>query len=913
VALALALAVAAPAEAADSGAVPPSTTPAASDEASSRQAVQDLLASSRSWLAAGPSTSGYAQPAAAEDDVVIYDRANLYFEIHVTLNGKTTPYEIGRQYARSMLRVMPGWPAAVYAYVTGATWETGLSYGTLVARATALKQTVSPEVRGYVEGMASVVREESWGLVNENDCWILNLFPDIARPTMCSAVGAWGRYTDGGKPILGRNLDWSNDFILPKLNALTVYHNGPKSFCSIGYIGLWNVISGFNKSGLYAGILDADTNQPYPALTDRHSYPMDLRTALETTGTIKAAAAVMTANKYCFNHQIVLADKTRVGVLENDQTSTGPLARTVRFDKTPLNAGIPTWDWPDSVCAINSFLSKGNNSALFGTKWNTDRWTRYRAQMKTVGKMTVAKTKDLLSYGGPDEKYWPYNELTTMMMVYQPTTGHLDIFMKPRSGGLPRNPAWQSIDVDWGQSMFAGRWVKTWPAPEGWTVGNAQVEAAPGGGVVAAAQVSTEAEEAVAVVRFRANGRVAWSRIIDPAGDADAHLAGLAVTREAVVVGATRASADGAGWLVKKYAADGGRGWTRSGAEAGHFDLLGDVVATADGGVIAGGGASAEAVGRGYRPATDWCVRKFSATGRQQWQRVIASTDAGWSEDVTAVALLGKDVVVTGTWAGHGEPFGCSMAVARLAANGTVRWQTELAPQGLSAPTASGLAARGSGIAVSGRDTVEVGDAVGRHGAATVDGTTGLRDAAGGGAAGLPAAGGRCAYRLDPATGVADWQYEQLPGGAGQATTFRDVTIDEYGNVTAVGALLDTVSGGQQGLVTWFGPDGTETSQTIGSEDGGGAAAAAVEAGEHGLTYVAATVTLEGSGRGMMTACWQPDGTIRWYTLRDSPECGALDVSVRGVKVFTVGTAGTRLVLGKYDTTTAPPAPMRLR
>ena len=260
--------------------------------------------------------------------------------------------------------------------------------------------------------------------------------------------------------MLGRNLDWSDDPILPTLNAVTIYHNGAKSFCSLGYIGLWNVISGFNPKGLYAGILDADTGQPYPAITDQHSYAMDLRTALETTSTIEDAAAVMQKYKYCFNHQIVLADKVRAGVLENDMTATsGALARKVRFDNTPLNPGI-TWGFKDAVCAVNSFVSKGNNSALFSTKWNANRWQCYGAQLKMVGTMTVDRMKDIISRGGPDLKYWPYNHLTTMMMVYQPTTRHLEIFMKPRSGQLPANPKWQSIDVDFGATMFGGRWVR---------------------------------------------------------------------------------------------------------------------------------------------------------------------------------------------------------------------------------------------------------------------------------------------------------------------------------------------------------------------------------------------------------------------------------------------------------------------
>jgi hypothetical protein len=456
--------------------------------------------------------------------------------------------------------------------------------------------------------------------------------------------------------------------------------------------------------------------------------------------------------------------------------------------------------------------------------------------------------------------------------------------MKPRSGGLPKNPTWQSIDVNWGGAAFAGRWVKTWPAPEGWEVTDATVQAIPGGGAVAAAQLSRGegAEAAVAVVRWRANGRVLWSKLIDPAGEEDAYLAGLAATRDAVVVGATKASDDGSCWLVRKYRADGSRGWTRSGDADGHSDVLGGVTVTADGSVFAGGGQSGAVVGRGYRVDSDWCVRKYSAAGKQQWQRLLASEDAGWTEEITAVARFRGGVVVAGTWAGHGQPFGCSISVARLSADGTVRWRSDLAPEGLTAPRPNGLAVRESGIAVGGRDSIEASGAVG-----------------------LPATGGRCAYRLDPGTGTTDWQYAALPAAAGEMTGFSDVAIDDHGIVTAAGDAINTETASELGIVTWFDDAGDEVSRTVGGDETR-ASVAAVAAGTNGVSYLAATLSPEGGNAAMTTICCQPGGVVRWITYTDIPECVAYDIAVRGVKVLTAGGSADGLVLGQYDTTTAP-------
>ena len=56
----------------------------------------------------------------------------------------------------------------------------------------------------------------------------------------------------------------------------------------------------------------------------------------------------------------------------------------------------------------------------------------------------------------------------------------------------------------------------------------------------------------------------------------------------------------------------------------------------------------------------------------------------------------------------------------------------------------------------------------------------------------------------------------------------------------------------------------------------------------------------------MATICCQPGGVVRWTAYGDIPACVAYDTAVRGVEVFTAGGSADGLVLGQYDTTTAP-------
>jgi len=616
---------------------------------------------------------------------------------------------------------------------------------------------------------------------------------------------------------------------------------------------------------------------------------MDLRTALETTTNITDAAKALQGGKYCFNHQIVLADKTRVGILENDIASTGAWARKVRFDTTPLNTGI-TWGYADAVCAVNSFVAKGNNSAKFGTPWNSERWKTYKAQMKMVeNNVTVAKMKDMLAYGKPDSHTTPYNDQTVQMMVYQPVSRHLDIFMKPRTGELPKNPVWNSIDIDFGRTMFGGRWVRTWQ-PAGWEVTDSRVAAAPGGDVCAALQLSRDggADTAIGLVRYRPDGRRRWARLVDPAGEAAAELAGLAVASGTVVVGGTRSLAGEGSWLLARYNEKGKRAWVRTGSgSAGHIDRLGGLVCDAKGNVYAGG---AQTVADGAAATEDWCLRKLSPAGTQRWERVLAS-GTGLDERITGVCRLGATTVVTGTWAADGS--GGQLATARFGDSGARRWFTPWTHDEVTAPEPTGVCARQSGVAVSGHDASPLGG------------------------------NGRVAFRLDPRSGAVEWSFADAPDRVGESSAFHDVAIDAEGRVAAAGLSEDIVAARQSGLVSWFGDDGAETPVLFGGDSGANsvtAVACADGGAEYGgsVTYAAgATTAASGDPRLMTTTAWNAKPEQRWSITHGGSSasgapCTGHDLTLRGAKLFVSGAQGSRFVLAKYDVTTAalePPRP----
>ncbi len=145
----------------------------------------------------------------------------------------------------------------------------------------------------------------------------INLIPDTARAYGCSFVGFWGNKTIDKSPIIGRNLDWLSLGVLEKYPAIHVYRNKHKlPFINIGYAGLSNIITGINKNGLFASILDSGiTNNIYNPI-NKSSYVFSLRQILETKTNINQAYQFFKKEKFAFSINLGLSDKKTVKVLE---------------------------------------------------------------------------------------------------------------------------------------------------------------------------------------------------------------------------------------------------------------------------------------------------------------------------------------------------------------------------------------------------------------------------------------------------------------------------------------------------------------------------------------------------------------------------------------------------------------------
>jgi hypothetical protein len=396
------------------------------------------------------------------DGVTITDKGN-YYDVVLDFTTGLSHRQIGESFAKGILKMVPDYEALVDSYIAENLVKSEYKYA--FYRMEDIKSHVAPVFAEEIEGMASVfsggdtdIRSDN--KISKNEFYLFNLFTDAIRGSQCCYVSVYGERSETKKTITGRNLDWYGGRLnqLPRIQAVINFIYPDKKVCSIGYMGFMGILSGFNDSRIFAGILDAGTNAAYSS-EGRCSYVFDLRHALESTSTMNDAAEYMRDPKklYAYNHIIGFSDPESSIILENNFSGMGSednrVKRSIRKSDSKLNQDI-TWGISDAVASVNSFILYGNNDNHTPNKYNTKRWDNIKTQLQNNGNtVSVDKIKKTISFysgrtpGVFSESGDIYNKMTIQMIVFQPASYDLQVFFRPKNNRVnPALPAFEHIE-----------------------------------------------------------------------------------------------------------------------------------------------------------------------------------------------------------------------------------------------------------------------------------------------------------------------------------------------------------------------------------------------------------------------------------------------------------------------------------
>ncbi|MCB2187922.1 MAG: hypothetical protein KQJ78_16000 [Deltaproteobacteria bacterium] len=354
----------------------------------------------------------YAPPPALAGPVQIDRIMDSCYQVDLDLSG-LSHRDFGRDYARAIITAQPEFESLVDSFLKGMLDVTrqeapDLNFATLRSRAQDIVTNVPVDYVDEIAGMQDVFSYDrdqlGDGRLSRNEMLVFQLFADVFRPSLCSASAVFGDASTTGHTIIGRNLDW---YDLPgqemnQLHAVSIFRNGEKSFANFGFLGSLSVVSAVSDDHVFASVLDIDTGLDYPDTKDKHSYTLDLRYALENETTLQGAADYLTTYDYAHWHLVALADRDTAQVLENN---VGSPSRGLRTSTSELIPGV-TWNHPDAIATVNSFLLPGNYPTHFDAPSNVERFqsfqSLYDAYLTGGAAVDMDEMMQISGYPGPD-------------------------------------------------------------------------------------------------------------------------------------------------------------------------------------------------------------------------------------------------------------------------------------------------------------------------------------------------------------------------------------------------------------------------------------------------------------------------------------------------------------------------------
>ena len=422
----------------------------------------------------------------SDDGLCRIEKKPSYFEIYLDYTGGDF-YATGAAYGETIKKtgIEYGELLEPYLYenIKMAFPNLNGDYSPIRDRIKTLTASLPEQYRQEMDGFATAISGGEKGFIENGkisyeEAMLANMVPDCLRGTNCNALSVWGEKTETGERIVSRTLEWSlgseNQMCLAQAVTHFKMPEGKQSYTTFSVMGMLDVLTGINESGVFAGILDVGSIDNY-VYEGKKCYTYELRYALENMSDARSIGEYMVAESgnFTYSHNVIITDEKDCFVAE-DYADPGEEARlaseqdsekskehdgdepeerrghsVLRDKDTPLMDGV-TWDNPDSLCVINSFMTEGNEDSFTSSGSNYVRFTKFNAWVGEKEKLSLSDVKDLVTREKQDRasRYQKlHSENVFHTIIYDYATGELDITFTGTEG-VVNHPKYVRVSLD---------------------------------------------------------------------------------------------------------------------------------------------------------------------------------------------------------------------------------------------------------------------------------------------------------------------------------------------------------------------------------------------------------------------------------------------------------------------------------
>ncbi len=354
------------------------------------------------------------QTVSSADGICTIEKKAHYYAVTLDLEqGDHTA--AGAAYAEAILAILPDYAETLEPYlyenINLFFPETNeKSFAALTDRVTTLKDSLAEEYRLEIEGFAERIcfgrhGFAADGALSYEEALTMQMIPDALRGTACSAASLDGSRTVSGERISARILEWlmGSSAQLAQIQTVMRFRNGSNSFTTVSALGLLDVISGFNDSGVLAGILDVGAGEDHPYTCEgRTCYTYALRHALEHLTTAREVGEYMVSqsDRFTYSHNIYVTDRSDAFCAED--SAGGVLGPSVlRGADTPLRPDYQmTAD--GAFFVVNCHIAEGSPDQEAFDTHNIIRWKRFNEWFAGDETFTAGSFKSRLACETPE-------------------------------------------------------------------------------------------------------------------------------------------------------------------------------------------------------------------------------------------------------------------------------------------------------------------------------------------------------------------------------------------------------------------------------------------------------------------------------------------------------------------------------